>query len=57
MIFNPFAATSGRMVECGKNVIEAAIREDVKRIVMISRYIQTIQIVCIHIDMFWLAMV
>lgn len=57
MIFNPFAATFGRMMECGKNVIEAAIREDVKRIVMISRYMQTIQIVCIHIDMFWLVMV
>lgn len=45
MIFNPLAATSGRMLECSKNVLEAAIREDVERIVMISRYIQTIQIV------------
>ncbi|KAI8640443.1 hypothetical protein BD408DRAFT_434198 [Parasitella parasitica] len=38
MIFNPFAATMGRMVERGKNVLDVAIREDVKRIVMISSY-------------------
>lgn len=38
MIFNPFAATMGRMVECGMNVLDAAIRQDVKRVVMVSRY-------------------
>ncbi|CEP14243.1 hypothetical protein [Parasitella parasitica] len=38
MIFNPFVATFGRMVECGKHVLDVAIREDVKRIVMISSY-------------------
>ncbi|KAF1799277.1 hypothetical protein FB192DRAFT_1329414 [Mucor lusitanicus] len=34
MVYNPFAATMGRMVECGINVLDAAIRQDVKRIVM-----------------------
>lgn len=37
MVYNPFAATMGRMVECGINVLDAAIRQDVKRIVMVSR--------------------
>ncbi|GAN04252.1 hypothetical protein MAM1_0058d03712 [Mucor ambiguus] len=36
MIYNPFAATMGRMVECGVNVLDAAIRQDVKRVVMVS---------------------
>lgn len=40
MIYNPFAVIPGRMIEYGKNVLEAAIRENVKRIVMISRYIK-----------------
>lgn len=38
MIFNPFAAIMGRMVECGMNVLDAAIRQDVKRVIMISKY-------------------
>ncbi|KAL9549466.1 hypothetical protein MBANPS3_005194 [Mucor bainieri] len=38
MIYNPFAATMGRMVECGVHVLDAAIRQDVKRIVMVSSY-------------------
>ncbi|KAG2205061.1 hypothetical protein INT46_000034 [Mucor plumbeus] len=38
MIYNPFAVIPGRMIEYGKNVLEAAIRENVKRIVMISSY-------------------
>ncbi|CAO3616714.1 unnamed protein product [Mucor fragilis] len=38
MIYNPFAATMGRMVECGIHVLDAAIRQDVKRVVMISSY-------------------
>ncbi|KAL7312040.1 hypothetical protein PS15m_007844 [Mucor circinelloides] len=38
MIFNPFAAIMGRMVECGMNVLDAAIRQDVKRVIMVSSY-------------------
>ncbi|KAI9472049.1 MAG: hypothetical protein EXX96DRAFT_345094 [Benjaminiella poitrasii] len=36
MIFNPFAKNDGRMVVCAKNLIDAAVHEKVKRVIMLS---------------------